>query len=122
MKKETGIRTLLVIFLGLPLMLSSCATQKTLYNWGKVHESSYQYMKNNTEKDMENLLVAYQYVIDNQKGGRMVVPPGIYADYGFMLIKQGRIEEGIKLMKLEIALYPESAIFLERIIKRIENQ
>ena len=112
----------LVLILGLSLMVMSCATQKTLYNWGGYQEASYQYMKTNTEQDLEKLLVRYQYLIDNQKGGRMVVPPGIYADYGFLLVKKGRVEEGLKLMKMEVVLYPESAVFVERIIKRIENQ
>ncbi|MDR1155091.1 MAG: DUF4810 domain-containing protein [Bacteroidales bacterium] len=112
----------LLFALCLPLMAISCAPQKNLYNWGGYQEASYQYMKSNTDKDLEKLLERYQYLIDNQKGGRMAVPPGIYADYGFLLVKQGKVEEGIKLMKMEVALYPESAVFVERIIKRIENQ
>ena len=112
----------LLFTLCLPLMVVSCTTQKNLYNWRGYQEASYQYMKTNTEQDLEKLLVRYQYLIDNQKGGRTVVPPGIYADYGFLLVKQGRVEEGIKLMKMEVALYPESAVFVERIIKRIEDQ
>lgn len=105
-----------------PLIVISCTTQKPLYNWGKYQETSYQYMKSNSEQDLEKLLAGYQYLIDNQKRGRQVVPPGIYADYGFLLVKQGKVAEGLKLMKMEIALYPESAVFVERIIKRIENQ
>jgi hypothetical protein len=112
----------LVFLLCFPLIVMSCATQKTLYNWGNYQEASYQYMKTNTEQDLEKLLERYQYLIDNQKKGRMVVPPGIYAVYGFLLVKKGRVEEGLKLMKMEVALYPESAVFVERIIKRIENQ
>ena len=118
MKNEIRI---LVIILGLPLMVS-CVPQKTLYNWGKYQEAGYQYIKKNTDQDLEKLLQAYQYVIDNQKTGRMTVPPGIYADYGFFLVKQGKVEEGLKLMKMEVALYPESAVFMNRIIKRIEEQ
>jgi hypothetical protein len=113
-------KTLVILSL-ISLMMASCTQQKALYNWGKTQETTYQYMKKGTEKDMENLLQAYQYVVDNQKGGRKTVPPGIYADYGFLLIKQGKVEEGLKLMKMEAALYPESAVFIERIIKRIEK-
>ena len=118
---KTGIRKL-VFMLCLPLMALSCTTQSTLYSWGSYQEASYQYMKSNTDQDLDKLLVRYQYIIDNQKKGRKVVPPGIYADYGFLLVKKGRVEEGLKLMKMEVALYPESAVFVGRIIKRIEDK
>jgi len=113
-------KTLIILSLT-SLMMVSCVQQKTLYNWGKIQETSYQYMKYGTEKDLEKLLKTYQYAIDNQKKGRMTVQPGICADYGFLLIKQGEVEKGLKFMKMEIALYPESAVFIEQIIKRIEN-
>jgi hypothetical protein len=103
------------------LLLVGCAPQKTLYNWGKYQEASYTYVKNSTDEDLEKLLKEYQYIIDNQKTGRKTVPPGIYADYGYLLVKQGKIKEGIALMKTEIALYPESAVFIEGIIKRLEQ-
>jgi hypothetical protein len=103
------------------LWLVGCAPQTTLYNWGKYQEASYSYVKTNTDEDLEKLLKEYQYVIENQKAGRKTVPPGIYADYGYLLVKQGKIKEGIDMMKMEIALYPESAVFIEGIIKRLEQ-
>ncbi|MDR3184959.1 MAG: DUF4810 domain-containing protein [Prevotellaceae bacterium] len=114
------MRTLLFIA-SCGLLLAGCVSQKTLYNWGKYQEASYSYVKTNTDDDLEKLLKEYQYIIENQKGGRQTVPPGIYADYGYLLVKQGKIKEGIALMKLEIALYPESAMFIEGIIKRLEQ-
>lgn len=111
---------LLIIGAGL-LLLASCAPQKTLYNWGKYQEASYKYVKTDTDEDREKLVKAYEYIINNQKEGRQVVPPGIYADYGYLLVKHGKKEEGLKLMKMEIALYPESEVFIGRIIKRLEE-
>ena len=102
-------------------LLASCTSQKSLYNWGKYQEASYQYVKTDTDQSFEKLLKAYEYVINNQKEGRQVVPPGIYADYGFLLVKRGKTEEGLKLMKMEVALYPESSVFVGRIIKRLEG-
>jgi len=113
LKKNIFIFILLTFFIG-------CATQKPLYNWGNYQDVSYQYMKNNTEEDLDKLLVTYQYLIDNQKVGRKVVPPGICADYGYFLIKNGKFDEGLTMMKMEIELYPESSVFIEGIIRRIE--
>ena len=45
------------------------------------------------------------------------MPPGIYADYGFVLLQSGKTEEGNAMLEKEISLYPESKIFIARIIK-----
>ena len=60
-------------------------------------------------------------IIDKQKGKRGAVPPGIYADYGFILLQANRTEEGKAMLLKEISLYPESKVFIERILKMTEK-
>ena len=103
------------------LCLSSCAAPKTLYTWEKYHQKSYNYLKNSDEKSIQELINTYQVIISKQKGSRKTVPPGIYADYGFLLIQTDKVEEGKKMLQMEIALYPESAVFIEQIIKTLEK-
>ena len=43
------------------------------------------------------------------------------ADYGFLLIQKGNMVDGIANLKKEISLYPESKIFIDRILKMIEE-
>ena len=81
----------------------------------------YDYIKNETPENLERLLQTYQLMIDKQTGFRKAVPPGIYADYGFLLYKQGKKEEGISFLEKEIALYPESSELISRIIKNLEK-
>jgi hypothetical protein len=108
---------------GCALLLVGCAPT-TLYNWGggSYQNATYSYVKNNTEKDAEALLATYRYMVDHPTGTRKVVPPGIYADYGLLLYKQGKKDEAIRYMKMEIELYPEATVFIGRIIKQIEQQ
>lgn len=98
-------------------LLASCTSTKSLYSWSKYDISSYDYLKNNDEKSSQELIKNYQVIIAKQKGLRQVVPPGIYADYGFILLQSGKNEEGNAMLEKEIALYPESKIFIDRIIK-----
>ena len=42
-------------------------------------------------------------------------------DYGFLLIQKGNKADGIANLKKEIALYPESKVFIDRILKLIEE-
>jgi hypothetical protein len=49
----------------------------------------------------------------------MVPPPGINAEYGFLLCKAGKKEQGITLLKEEMRLYPESQKYISRIINQL---
>ena len=73
------------------------------------------------EKSTENLIKSYQQIIKKQEGTRKTVPPGIYADYGFILLQSGKTEEGKEMLIKEISLYPESKVFIERILKMFEQ-
>ncbi|MCK9206697.1 MAG: DUF4810 domain-containing protein [Salinivirgaceae bacterium] len=111
-----------IIFLSLVfLFFASCTTQKPLYNWDKYEITSYNYLKNNDEKSAQELIVTYQKIIEKQNGTRKVVPPGIYADYGFLLLQANKTEEGKAMLLKEISLYPESKIFIDRILKMMEK-
>jgi hypothetical protein len=102
------------------LCMASCAP-KTLYSWGNYDDTSYIYLKNSDEKSTELLLKTYQQLIEKQEGTRKAVPPGIYADYGFILLQADKTEEGKAMLEKEIALYPESKVFIDRILKMFEK-
>ena len=101
------------------LCFASCTTQQPLYTWDRYHLASYNYLKNNDEKATQELIKTYQNIINKQKGSRQTVPPGVYADYGLLLIRADKVEEGKKMLQMEIALYPESAVFIGQILKTL---
>lgn len=101
--------------------LASCTTTKTLYSWHNYEDASYQYQKKTTDELYEKAMKEYLKVIEKQKGTRMTVPPGLNAEYGYMLYKSGKVSEGIAFLKKEIALYPESEVYISRIIKQLER-
>ena len=103
------------------VLLTACSVQKPLYTWSNYTNSSYNYLKNSDEKSTQQLIETYQQIIEKQKGSRGVVPPGVYADYGFVLLQANRTEEGKAMLLKEVALYPESKIFIDRILKIIEE-
>lgn len=107
----------LLILLIPVILVASCTSHKPLYSWSKYDISSYNYLKNNDEKSTQELIKNYEAIIAKQNGTRKVVPPGIYADYGFILLQLGKNEEGNAMLEKEIELYPESKIFIDRIIK-----
>ena len=108
------------ILLSFSIIILSCSAPKTLYNWDKYDSVSYSYLKKVDEKSTENLIKIYQKIIKKQNGTRGVIPPGLYADYGFVLIQNNRMEEGKLMLQKEIELYPESKVFIDRIFKMLE--
>jgi hypothetical protein len=103
------------------LALSSCNTNRTLYSWYNYEDATYQYNKKLTEELQVKMLEQYKKLTEKQKGTRGVVPPGMYAEYGYQLYKTGKKEEGLSFLKKEIALYPESEKYISRIIKQLEK-
>lgn len=104
------------------LALASCGTvQPDLYSWYDSEDATYQYTKRASEEKLAAAMEQYKKVIAMQKGARQVVPPGVNAEYGYLLVKSGQKQEGLTLLKQEIALYPESEKFISRIIKQLEK-
>ena len=104
------------------LFMASCAsTEKPLYSWYDSEDATYTYAKRGGEEQLAKAMAQYEKVIKNQKGIRMVVPPGANAEYGYLLYKSGKKDEGLALLKEEQKLYPESERFISRIIKQLEK-
>ena len=103
------------------LLIIGCSSSKNLYTWENYDLTSYNYLKNADEESVKELKETYTKIIEEQKGTRNVPPPGIYADFGFLLIQEGETERGKELLAKEIELYPESEKFITRILKMIEK-
>lgn len=102
-------------------LLASCTTSKPLYSWYNYEDATYEYSKKTTPELQVKVLEQYQKIIGKQKDLRKVVPPGMYAEYGFLLYKTGKTQEGLSFLKQEIKLYPESEKYISRIIKQLEQ-
>jgi hypothetical protein len=103
------------------ILLISCSSPKSLYSWGKYEAASYNYLRKNDEKATQVLIGSYDLIIKKQKGTRATVPPGVFADYGFVLLQENKIADGKAMLEKEIALYPESKLFIEKILKMTEK-
>ena len=104
-------------------LLASCGTSapKDLYSWYDYEDATYNYSKKQTDELKLKMTEQYLKLIKNQKGTRKVVPPGLYAEYGYILYKSGKKDQGLSFLKEEIKLYPESETYISRIIKQLEK-
>lgn len=97
---------LLVVF------VCGCAP-KTMYTWDRYDKSLYKYYKNPTE--LEDFRLNLVYVIEKaEKRGN--IPPGIYAEYGYVLFEQKQYQESIVYFEKEKAAWPESVVIMNKMI------
>ena len=102
------ILPLAVILLG----ISGCAAPEK-YHWGNYERSLYVYYKNPAE--LETLTESLANVItDGEARGK--VPPGIYAEYAYILYTSGKTQESIGYFEKERKSWPESSVFMEKMI------
>lgn len=110
----------LFLILGLAIIAVSCSTTQPLYNWKGYDEAVYAYIDKSSDKSVENLIAVYEKLINKPDGSRRIPPPGVCADYGYLLLQKGEVEKGKELLVAETTYYPESKPFIDRILKRFE--
>ena len=102
------------LFVVIPLLLlTGCATQK--YSWYGYDDSLYAYYKHpeNKQKFIERL----NEIITNAEHANAKVPPGIYAEYGYVFFEAQDYSKAIVYFQKEEILWSESAFFMEKMIR-----
>jgi hypothetical protein len=98
----------------LVVMMTACAVQPK-YNWGNYDRSLYNYYKDST-KSAEHMAELATIVSGSETSGKKVAP-GIHAEYGYLLLQKGQKTEAIGQFEKEKAKWPESAQFMDVMIK-----
>ena len=133
------------------MFLSSCATSR-MYYWGnetngvsRYEKLAYKHYDQQTPESICELVVLYEDMVSNPGGLRNTIPPGICAEYGFLLLQPNTLEsfenyatpkqrktfdttdyatlfneKGIQMLEKEMELYPESVTFISPILNRVK--
>lgn len=112
-----------IYILPLILLVSGCASSG-LYEWGKYDESLYNYYKNpeNEEKLFLSLEKVIKDVSNKSNSFQKPIAPGLYAEYGYLLLERGRYKDAITAFKEEKKTYPESSLLMDKMIKSASQQ
>jgi hypothetical protein len=84
-----------------------------MYTWKNYDDKLYQYYKNPSEnaKFAEKLK---ETIVEAEGAGK--IPPGIYAEYGYVLYEQGNFVEAAEYFQKEHDKWPESQVFMSKMI------
>ena len=141
----------ILTFAMVSFILTSCGMTSSLYYWGGVQNGATTYENlayNNydrqTPESLCDLICMYEDMVSNPGGTRKLPPPGICAEYGYMLLIPDNASifakhatatqkrtfdsedyasffpvKGKEMLQKEIELYPESAKFIAPLIERL---
>lgn len=101
--------------------------------------ATYNYYKNATSESLCELICVLEDIMTSSTGTSGKIPPGLCAEYGFLLLQPNAEtdfggyatasqlkrapavgtfqEKGIKLLKMEVELYPESSAYVAPLLK-----
>lgn len=99
----------------LVVAMAGCQTASQKYDWGNYDPSLYAYYKDPTK--VGELNSSLEAVIKDSESKRAVVPPGIYAEYGYLKLQQGKGQDAVQAFRQEEAHWPESKVFMEHMIQ-----
>lgn len=102
------------------LTVAACAPTPLFY-WGQYEESLYERHKDPSEQGQAVAFKMLEVTIQEAEANKARVPPGVYADYGYLLFKQGRVDDAIAYFRKEAETYAESRYLMESIISRIQR-
>ena len=113
-------RTFRALTLWACLGVTGCAP--SLYDWGEYEDSLYIRQKDASESGQAEAFKMLEAMTQEADAKNYRVPPGVYADYGYLLFKQGKPDQAITYFRKEAVLYKESKYLMDSIISRIEQK
>ncbi len=147
----------LIPFMFFALLLTSCSTgyqKPVLYYWGgnvnsvttRYDKAFYNNYKKQSPESVCELICTYEDMLNNPGGARKVPPPGICAEYAYLLLQAGAADtfannatdsqkkvfktsdygalfrqKGAELLEKEMTLYPESALFIKPLVEKFKS-
>lgn len=106
----------LFLILLVPVLLASCV-QQGMYYWGDYSTTLYHSRKVPCEENLLKHKQALENIIQKSEEQNLRVPPGVYAELGYIYFRHNETDTAVKFFLLEEQTYPESRIFMERLVQ-----
>lgn len=89
------------------------------YSWSSYDTIMYKHYKNPAER--EAFIQSLKEIIDYAEPEERV-PPGLYAEYGFVMYEQGNTQQAVLYYQKEANKWPESRTFMNKLIAIANNR
>lgn len=103
------------------MLCVGCASTPPLYSWGSYEELIYSsYASPGSvppEQQIEKLEADYQ----RARAANRRVPPGWHAHLGYLYYRLGKLDQAQQELKTEKAEFPESTVFVDRLLANMSK-
>jgi len=101
-------------------LTSGCATNNS--HWGSYSNELYTYYKDSSDKERVELTDELTRIFKRAEAKGLNPPPGLYAEYGTLMLSQGQTEQAITYYSKEMASWPESTVLMSALISTLTKQ
>jgi len=108
-----------VVPLFVVVILAGCGGANTRYAWNNYDAQLYEHYKEPAQKE-EFILALKEIIVDAESENK--VPPGIYAEYGFLMYEKGDIAQAVLYYQKEADKWPESKFLMAKMIANTQKQ
>jgi hypothetical protein len=104
------------------LMLNGCANQhQSLYQWGSYESQIYAMYSDSNKVSAEEQILKLESDFQKAQSANKSLPPGYHAHLGFLYFQTGKTDQAVQSLQTEKALFPESTVYMDRLIARIKH-
>lgn len=98
---------------------AGCGGAGPLYRWGHYEGVLYDMYAHPGKADPATQIAKLSEDIQRAQDEGERVPPGVHAHLGYMYYLQGNAEAATRELRTEKELFPESAVFVDRLLAQI---
>ena len=100
------------------LLLAGCSTiSPSGYYWGRYSDTLADLKKDRNGETIEAHSKQLEDILLQSKKRELKPPPGVQAELGYWFMEAGNAPRGLQLMEGEIKVYPESKMFISKVLK-----
>jgi len=104
------------------LFFTGCATKKPMYDYDVYSETFYAMKRETSAETQTEWKSTLETIIVKSEERNIRVPPGVYANLGYLHLKANDGSKAISYFELEKSIYPEAIHFMDRLINRVKTQ
>lgn len=109
-----------IILISIITLLTGCATQPSMYNWGSYEQDLFTYFHDPADK--EKAINNHLDLVNKLNLADVKPAPGFYAEAGTFLLLEGETDKAIHFYKLEAEVWPESSQLMTALINSLEDK
>jgi hypothetical protein len=100
---------------------AACESPKTIYHWQSYEESAYHLLRDPDRTDLVEDIRNLSGEIEKDLVEGRRIAPGVHAHLGYLYYLSGNPDSAKIEFEAEKAAYPESAVFIDGVLRRLKS-